>query len=193
MNNDHLRSNFYIQTGKPRPNKHAVAHVRSIGSAIFDTFEMHTEDACLVWDRIFVPLSYRYDLSVIINDILCIIKNLRKADSGAFHTYFPSDTFHCGWRFTWSGDDLRIEAIWDSLSGNLHDHDVLSAEIQVSRSCFIGEWVELLRVVRDGVRYCGFDASVTEPLDSLLSECEGKYPRGLLYQDSPEDLNPSNA
>ena len=192
MQIDRLKYNFYIQTGKPSRNKNAAFTIHGLGDAIFDAFRLDTEQACIVWDRIYVPISYRNDLSVIIDEILFIIENLHKTESGDFQNYFSSNTFHCNWHFRWTEDDLRIEASWDSLSGQLHKHNVLSTEINCSRSCFIGEWLELLRVVRDGVRHSGFDSTVTEPLDSLLSECEGKYPRGLLYQDSPEDLNPSS-
>lgn len=186
-----LRYNFYVQTGAPRPRKAIHSGRSEIDDAVFESFDMHTEDACIVWNRVYIPLSYKYDISVILRDILNIIVTLTASTSGAFVNRFPSDTFQCMWSFKWTADDLRIEAVWNGLNGSLENFEALSTEISVSRSCFIGEWLELLRVVRDGVRYCGFDASVTEPLDSLLSECNGKYPRGLLYQDSPEDLQPS--
>jgi len=39
---------------------------------------MLTEDAILIWNAIYIPLNYKYDISYMIDDILNLLKKIRE-------------------------------------------------------------------------------------------------------------------
>jgi len=74
-------NNFHIEPGTPEHCTVDGGLARDLGDAIQAAFPLETEDAQLVWHRLSVPLSYKYDFSVIIEDIIAMLAYVpRKAN-----------------------------------------------------------------------------------------------------------------
>ncbi|HHR2550667.1 TPA: hypothetical protein ACSY39_10840 [Listeria monocytogenes] len=56
--------NFFIQANTPQKTGVFESDDYDLSTAIETIFPMLTEDAILVWNHIYVPLSYKYDISL---------------------------------------------------------------------------------------------------------------------------------
>ena len=68
--------NFYIQTSNPYIINETNAYDNKLSEAIESVFPMNTEELILFWNHVGIPLSYKYDISYMIDDILMILKNM---------------------------------------------------------------------------------------------------------------------
>ena len=69
--------NFYIQASNPRFQDSINIYDESLSDAIESVFPLNTENAILVWNYISIPLSYKYDISYMIEDILQLLDELQ--------------------------------------------------------------------------------------------------------------------
>lgn len=70
--------NFYILAGNPRVQSIENSDDKSLSEAIETVFPLNTEYAILSWNYISIPLSYKYDISYMIDDIPNFIMCLAK-------------------------------------------------------------------------------------------------------------------
>ena len=62
--------NFYIQANNPRVLKEHDLEDKNISDAMETIFPLYTESAVMMWNHICVPLSYKYDISYMMDDML---------------------------------------------------------------------------------------------------------------------------
>src|SRR5258705_95085 len=99
---------FWIQAGNPRHFPILGKDVSDLSEAIEEIFPMETEDAIIVWNQSLIPISYKYDLSVMIDDVLPMLARLLDRTSGSDQVNFGSDTFQTDWSLNWTEGDLSI-------------------------------------------------------------------------------------
>ncbi len=154
-----------------------------LSEAIQTIFPMNTEKAIIVWNNTYIPICYKYDISVIVDDLLPMFSNLLERDKGYHQTSFGSNTFNAKWNLSWSNGNLSILANWNSVTGNLDD--LLSSncsKLETTVNGFLGEWKELLRRISTSI-----DKSEISIIDSdnyeLMINIENSIKMcGYLYQ-----------
>ena len=60
---------FFIQCSSPQIAKNYVIEGNSLRDCIEDLFPMRTEEALICWNGIRIPLSYKYDISLMVEVI----------------------------------------------------------------------------------------------------------------------------
>jgi len=99
---------FCIQASNPRFQAIMNPNDECLAEAIESTFPLFTENAILVWNHISVPLSYKYDISYMINDILTLMNMMQKVNIGEWTIHWLPDSFRSDWFIKWNRDDVQI-------------------------------------------------------------------------------------
>lgn len=175
--------NFRVQSSVPKNTKIYCNDDEKLSEAIETIFPMMTEEAFLVWNTIYIPLNYKYDVSYMIEDILNILKYLRKETKGEMKIDWASNTFACEWFLTWDEKMLRIEAEWRSVLGHIEELLNKSNELNIEKELFMNEWKKLLEVLLENLRQCGYSAKNLIGMDRLIEEYNFIKNYGLLYEE----------
>lgn len=62
---------------------------------------LDAEDAVMIWKGEEISLGYKYDVSIILEDILHMLDTLTGAESGQQRIAWPSNSFRCDWTMKW--------------------------------------------------------------------------------------------
>lgn len=137
---------FIIQVSNPRVciKEDALKDIESISELIEEIFPMLNEDMILIWNFIRIPLEYKYDVSVIINDLLELLQAILAEDEGEISIAWPSNTFRSDWNVKWKGQSLSIDSEWFSIVGLTKDILNKHQKIELSTNEFLAEWKMLL-------------------------------------------------
>ena len=146
---------FCVDSGSPDVLASSSYSAEDFADAIQHVFPMETSNALLVWQGVNIPLNYKYDVSVIVEDVVGMLEVLLPCDSGVFQFWFGSDTFGASFLMRVNGDILSIRAVWDSVSGA--NEAVLNdaSDLVVSKSLFISNWLKIIRIAAHGVSVSG--------------------------------------
>ena len=98
---------FYIQAGNPKSQGVADCNDKTLADAIESIFPLNTESAILMWNYISIPLSYKYDISYMMEDILLLLHTLQYREKGELTIHWLPDTFRCDWIVRWDPEKLR--------------------------------------------------------------------------------------
>lgn len=174
---------FQIQVSNPIAIRSSSQKVEDLSEAIETIFPMKTENALLVWNGYYIPINYKYDLSVLIDDLLPLLSELLTVNEGSYEVEWASDTFRADWRLDWADGHITIVAQWlDVLADleGLRNHSTIEMDLEL----FLYEWKGLLRKVRDALRLVDIEVSDEESY-STLRWVESSIPKlGQLYQPS---------
>ena len=174
---------FSIQTSQPKNNAKFCSEDKKLSEAIETIFPMMTEDGLIIWNTIRIPLSYKYDISYMIEDILCMLRAIRENhDGGKLKIDWPSDTFACRWKLTWDRKNLAIDSDWRSVSGNIEQLLNKNNKIIIDSMDFVREWKMLLRVLITNLRQCGYNECSLIDMSELINEFRHIDRYGSLYQ-----------
>lgn len=147
--------NFKIETGNPRNNSIFDNEDSKLSEAIYTIFPLETEDAVLYWGDEKILLSYRYDISTIIDDIIQMIFTLMSNGSGRAFIDWSSNTFAVNWKIEWDEELLEIEAQWReefNATNYLKNNNVLKIEKQQ----FLKEWRKIIEILLVNLIECGY-------------------------------------
>jgi hypothetical protein len=151
--------NFWIQVGNPSLSGEFCNEDESLCEAIQSVYPILTEHALLNWNGVFIPMSYKNDLSIMVDDILYLMYEFQSTNHGQVSLSWPSNTFSSDWEISWNGDDLKIiSREWHDTLGNiiqllnLPDYQ----ELNVSLSDFVNEWHGILNRLFDDLARSGY-------------------------------------
>lgn len=138
---------FAIQVSNPKPAYMVSSSDATLGEAIETMFPLLTEFAIMVWNDIYIPMTYKYDVGVIIDDIINMVTEITDHETGSMTIDWPSNTFRTKWALTWTSNEVTINGKWESVIGGtetlLNDSPILTIE----KDAFLAEWGSLLRVL----------------------------------------------
>ena len=141
------------------------------------------ERAILAWNRIYVPLSYKYDVSELADDILRLLESMLAEARGALVVEWPSNTFAAKWTITWEVAVTTVRAEWRDVSGGvvslLASHDSISVPTRE----FLAEWKSLLVVVERALKDAGYTEDQLTGLGQLRRVIAALPGNGELYPD----------
>ena len=174
--------NFCIQASNPIV-QHKIDYEDSSLSDIIETiYPLYTEHAILTWNYISIPLSYKYDISYMIDDIIKLLMELHDKPSGNKIIYWLPDTFRCDWIVNWKKGNIKIKSKWNCTVGHLERLLNEVPEIDIPINIFINEWKEVLGNIIQGIKICGYDKFHAEEIQGLL-ECYAYIEEsGILYK-----------
>lgn len=174
---------FCIQASNPRVLNEYDKTDDDLSSAIETAFPMMTEDAIMVWHNIHIPLSYKYDISYMVGDILNLLKRLREDLGGEQKICWLPDTFRSDWIVRWKNNLIDIEAYWEDTAGDLSAMLNNTSNITLAKQDFIYEWKQLLGNVINGLRKCGYNEVNIAGMAGLVHEFSMVDNEGILYRN----------
>ena len=138
---------FVIQVSNPRVyiKKQCLKDIESISDLIEEIFPMYNEEMILIWNNIRIPLEYKYDVSVIMDDLLDLLQTILNENEGEVSISWPSNTFRSEWNLKWKGQSLSIDSKWFSVAGLTEDILNKHNKIEIYTNEFLAEWKMLLR------------------------------------------------
>ncbi len=175
--------NFYIQTSNPNVLSLTNAHDNSLSEAIESVFPMCTEELILFWNHVGIPLSYKYDISYMIDDILMILQHIQTKKSGELIIHWLPDTFRTDWKIEWQGEIISIYANWENLKGDLQEILINSPQIEVQKNDFMHEWKMLLKLLISALKQNGYDLLISEQYNMLVKCFIEIKEYGVLYRN----------
>jgi len=175
---------FAIQASRPRSILVREPTDETLSDAIQTVFPLLTEWAILVWNGIFVPLGYKYDVSLLVPDLLVLLDDMCEHFSGSQVIEWPTNTFASRWSIHWDAGHVKVDADWRSVIGCTEPLLTSRNTIELPKDAFVAEWKELLMVVHTALVQAGYDAATIQGLESLIATIERIGGTGMLYKES---------
>ncbi|WP_237228419.1 hypothetical protein [Rubinisphaera sp. JC750] len=170
---------FAIQVSNPS-SVGGIEDDESIGEALETIFSLNTESAFVIWNHLYVPLNYKCDVSLILEDVVFLVETVSASQNGNTTIHWPSSTFRARWEVSWKEDNVVVEARWESVIGDIESLLNQHPSISVPKSAFLSEWGELIKTCLNHLRIrntsSSLDLTRLESVLSLVSE------RGTLYR-----------
>jgi hypothetical protein len=172
---------FAIQISNPRPMSMVHSHDATLSDAIQSMFPLLTEFAIIVWNDVYVPITYKLDVSLIINDVVEMVGSIANQQTGTLTIDWPSSTFRARWTLTWAANELSINSTWDSVIGGAEALLNAAPALTIEKTAFLAEWANLLRLVRDLVSECSEGVKLEFDLSELRAAVDRLPLGGHLY------------
>ena len=173
---------FRIQVCNPQFCRNEDDEVESLRDAVEASFEWPTEDAIFQWNQVCFRVEYKYDLSVLVEDVLDMLQCLLSSSQGQRTIVFGSDTFNARWNMHWSAGHLSIRPIWRSMAGPKELPAAVRETLEVEIGEFTAEWKLLLLKIIEALKASGFWVNCEEEF-RRLREIESKISNvGQLYR-----------
>lgn len=138
---------FFVLANNPTYQSLKKNYVYSDFSEVIEAlFLFETEDAFINWQGYLIPLEYKYDISVIIDDLVYMVENIL-SNQKQINICFGSDTFTADWVITLSEVALNIETCWKSVINQ--DINLLNSvsKLYINKTCFLKEWHGLFKIL----------------------------------------------
>jgi len=174
--------NFRIQVNCPRISGILNEDDESLDEAIETVFLLNTETMIMIWNDVYIPLTYKYDLSVIMKDIMIMLEKLCNSSSGKLTIHWPSNTFSSIWNFQWEDNKLKIDTRWFTVIGDTEGLLNSRNVIEIDKTSFIQEWKTLLLKIRWALEESGYNSAKIPEMERLAHHCNIIPGGGILYQ-----------
>jgi hypothetical protein len=149
---------FDIQISNPTAIEIRDKDDNNILEAIQSIFPLENEYCFIIWNHIFIPVCYKYDISFMMNDIIRILNFIKKGE-GVLENHWPSNTFSSIWKIECTAHSIKIESTWYQTLGRLTDllneHSILEVEKQV----FVEKWIALVLFVKSKLEKAGYNSN----------------------------------
>lgn len=176
-----MTSSFAIQASQPRTEASYDPDDESLCDAVQSTFPLRTESMLIVWNGVYIPLGYKYDVSFIVDDGLDLLDAMLTSATGRRTIHWPSNTFASSWVVEWDPSNVVIEATWRAVIGGTEAMLEASGPVTGPVDAFTCEWKRPLEIVDAAVRSAGYSEQQIPRL-ALLSSVAKRIPGyGQLY------------
>jgi hypothetical protein len=145
----------------------------SLGEALEACFPDRMDGARLLWNGVSVPLSYKYELGLIVHDVVQLVRWLRTAAQGACAICWPSNTFRTNWQLALAGGRVQLTASWESVSaqdGPLEEALNAAPVVDADQAALMTQWAALLRLAHQRLIDTGYKPEELEDCGPLLTE-----------------------
>jgi hypothetical protein len=131
----------------------------------------------LVWKRVYIPLGYKYDVGMMVDDVLDLLNAMFGHATGTREIHWPSNTFAAIWDVRWDAGKVSVASRWRRVLGGTEALLAASGNVSVTVDEFLCEWKRPLELVDDALRQAGY-RSEQLPRLSVLNEVIARLPRG---------------
>ena len=159
---------FCIQTGNPRSHKEYNKEDKNLWEAIESIYSLNNEKAFIIWNNLYVPLCYKYDISIMMSDILNMLQSIQEEEKGGLRISWPSDTFDAIWNITWNHSDINISSRWNNITGGIEQILNERNTIVIPKESYISEWKKLLETVRKALLNAGYTGIILPEITKLI-------------------------
>jgi hypothetical protein len=174
---------FFIQVSKPICLNNYDNADESLADAMETIFPLLTEGAIIMWNYIPIRLSYKYDISYMLDDIVDMLLMIRTKEKGKMEIQWLPDTFRCDWKLQWNEGTIKIKSEWGGIIGDLEKILNKNSEVCLKVNEFRGEWKKLLELVIKNLKNSGYQENQIRNMDNLLVEYNKISEEGILYQE----------
>lgn len=174
---------FYIQAGNPDIININNKEDKTLSEAIESVFPMETENLIIYWKHIAVSLSYKYDISYMIDDILIILQEMQIHKTGSMLIHWLPDTFRVDWNLKWDNERILIDAEWQSVVGNIEEILIRQRTVELSKEDFICEWKMPLLKIINALNKNEYMVMMKDEYCKLLTQFNNIQHYGLLYNN----------
>lgn len=174
---------FYIQASNPDMIRECDPADESLSDALQAVFASNTERLIMIWNGIFIPLSYKYDISLMVDDILVLCSEMLAAESGSQRIGWPSSTFTVVWDVEWSGATVSVNGLWNCVIGGTEAQLARKPGILMPRVEFLSEWKRPLEIVLNALREAGYTERQIRGFGGLVDVVSRLPQRSELYGD----------
>lgn len=179
-----MAAEFIIQSSNPRTETACDHDDASLSDAIQTVFPMDTERMLMVWNGIYVPLGYKYDISLMVDDILDLCGDMIAAKEGHRRVCWPSNSFAAVWDIRWGSDMVTVESQWNRVVGGTEAMLAARSCIFIPQRDFLAEWKLPLEIVGDALRKAGYTQEQIPRLPVLHDVITRLPGYGHLYRGS---------
>lgn len=177
-----IELDFYIQANNPKTQNVINKDDETLSDAIESVFSLNTENAIIIWNHINIPLSYKYDISYMMDDLLNLLHCLQSREMGEMVIHWLPDTFRSDWTITWKYGQMEIQSYWECVVGHLEELLNAHPKIDISIKRFMSEWKEILYIVIRGLKRCEYDEHKIRGMRELLEQFDAIEETGILYR-----------
>ena len=174
---------FCIQVGNPCFSSEKNEEDKSLSDAIESSFILNTENSIMIWNHICIPLSYKYDISYMIDDILELLSLLLMKDSGELKIGWLPDTFRCDWNISWTSQNVKIVVDWQHVVGDLEKILITVPELILKKDEFVSEWKKLLYKIIQALTNSKYNTSEIYNMNKLINVYNDIHHNGKLYNE----------
>lgn len=180
--NSCLGYRFALQASSPKCLCACDPDDVSLSDAMQTVFPVETEYAIMIWNWTCIHMTYKYDISLMIDDVIDMADKMLSRPTGVHVIDWPSNGFAAKWGMEWGGGEVVIDAEWRSVAGNVES--VLNARprVVVLVSDFISEWKRPLEVIFGCLKMSGYSVD-NLPQMRHLDQLMGRFSNvGILYR-----------
>jgi hypothetical protein len=141
---------FSIDPKSPEPFVCLGGNASDLADAIELGFPMEADDAVMLWNNIPIPLNYKYDISVILPDVLDVLNHCQ--EDKKIKTWFASNTFTTQWTVETKNEMVEVHADWRAVVGKNIIQLNQVPDISVPKAHFLKQWSDLLEKALIGVK-----------------------------------------
>ena len=174
--------NFYIQASNPAYIKNFDMNDVTLADAIETSFPLETESAVLVWNYIPILISYKYDISYMMEDLIKLLNLLLSEECYCYTIEWLPDTFRCNWELSWKKGEVTIITACESTVGYLEPLLNKNNIIELSITDFICEWKLIIEKVVHVLQQNGYHRNNLSRMDELIELHEKIKSYGVLYR-----------
>ena len=157
---------FRLTAGNPLSTGDFAPTDETLQEMIETVFPLNTDDAVLEWAGVRFGINYKYDISMMCDDLILLIRKINDTASGECVVNWMSSGFPFRWEVKWEAAKLEILAIPHNESNSaLSGNEV----IHVSIRGFRDEWIPVLEIVRTAAIQAGYEVANLRNGDLLLS------------------------
>ena len=137
----------------------------TLDDAVQSVFELNDEDAELEWNGVVFSLNYKYDLGMMVDDAVSMLKTIIAAAEGNMVIAWVSSGFPFAWKIAWSDDRISLSATSrDSHFGQR----ILGLEVlETSKKQFVREWQSVLVTIKAKLVAAGYSDRYVSSLREL--------------------------
>jgi hypothetical protein len=174
---------FVIQASNPRALRQFDPNDASLSDAVQTVFPLETEYALMIWNWVYIPLSYKYDLSLMADDSVALVEEMTSEERGRRVIQWPSNTFAATWKVEWGDGKATVDAVWDSVLGDTEAQLKAKPTIVVPTVDFVSEWRRPLEVIAAALEGAGYTARALHGLARMKAAIDRTGGGGILYRE----------
>ncbi len=173
---------FMIQAGHPQTTGIRSEEDDRLEKAMKTIFPTYAEYAIMIWRDVAIPISYRYDIPLMIGDILDMINDMSKNETGSRHISWVPVFFKCSWNLVWNREMVDIMSVWENValtpSGILNER----SRMITNKEEFVAEWKMVLHNIQRGLLECGYELEDLKDYSDFVRVYKGMGRFGRLYR-----------
>lgn len=158
---------FLLVCNAPRGASHYNEADETLGDAVQSVFELNDEDAELEWNGVVFSLNYKYDLGMMVDDVVSMLRTILATSEGNMVIAWVSTGFPFTWRIDWSEDRIRLSATSRDSDAGLRISGL--EELETSKKQFVREWQSVLAMIKARLSAAGYGEQYLSSLGEVCA------------------------